>query len=78
LNLRFDEPEIIEIIGGSCFIIVGLVMVIFHKTMATSSIHLYSILGIPHVSEKWYRRGYVLGGIVATLFGVFLMLGMID
>ena len=65
--------EMINIIVGVIFVIGGLVLIIFHKQLASRSIAFHHKLLQLSATKKAIRLWFLLGGIVVLVFGLLFV-----
>lgn len=67
----------INTLGGIIFIILGGMLAIFHRQIASrTSVFYYRLLHV-HFSEKGYQIAFVIAGMVFIIFGILSICGII-
>lgn len=66
-----------NILSGIFSIILGLVFAIFHKQFAHYTVSFYYKQLHVQFNEKWYRFGFLIGGLFGIIFGILDLLGII-
>jgi len=65
-------------IGGVIFVVLGLILAIYHIQLGHRTAEFYYKLLRIHFSEKGYQISFLLSGIIFIIFGLLLMLHIID
>jgi hypothetical protein len=67
-----------DVLVGCLILVHGLIFGLFCRRLGRATNDFYESMNWPHVSEQWIILSFGFGGVIFSIFGILLILGVVN